>query len=145
MAALLRQREQGGEWHLIWCLRRQHLIHDVGSLCISPMWLFNFFLLERTLKQELQGQKGPRQIKANLTIVPSSATKHNLLIPPVSLHLLLSSSSSFLSSLSSSFSPSFRRFGRPPGTPFSPAGTFRTGTGMSAYRPGPLFPPQVPK
>ena len=30
------------------------IIHDVGSLCISTMWLFNFFLVKRTLKQELQ-------------------------------------------------------------------------------------------
>ena len=29
-------------------------IHDYWLLCISTMWLFNFFLVKRTLKQELQ-------------------------------------------------------------------------------------------
>ena len=29
-------------------------IPDFGSLCISTVWLFNFFLVKRTLKQELQ-------------------------------------------------------------------------------------------
>ena len=36
---------QGYEWQII---------HEVGSLCISTMWLFNLFLVERALKQELQ-------------------------------------------------------------------------------------------
>ena len=50
------------------------------------MWLFNFFLLERTLKQELQKwQKGPNRI---LTILPSSIL-HIPLVPPLPLHLLL--------------------------------------------------------
>ena len=52
MAALFWQTGQGGEWQVIWC----HIVHDVGCLCISLMWLFNFFLLERTLKQKLQGK-----------------------------------------------------------------------------------------
>ena len=43
---------------MIWCLRSQLIIH-VGSLCTSTMRFFNFFLLERTLKQSLQKwQKG---------------------------------------------------------------------------------------
>ena len=44
------------------------------------------------------------------------------------------------SSPSSSFSPYFRRFGRPPDPPPSPRGTCRTVNGMSAYRPGLLIP-----
>ena len=44
----------GGRWQVIWCLGSHQIIHDVGSLCISTMWLFEFFLLERALKQELQ-------------------------------------------------------------------------------------------
>ena len=40
------------------------LIHDVVTLCISTMWLFNFFMSQITLKQELQKwQKGPRGIR----------------------------------------------------------------------------------
>ena len=55
------QTVQVGEWQVIWCLRSHQIVHDVGSLCISTMWLSNFFLLERTLKQELQKwQMGPR-------------------------------------------------------------------------------------
>ena len=61
------QTGHGGEGQVIWCLRRHQIIHDVGSLCISTLWLFNFFLIERTLKQGLQGKetsckKGPRRI-----------------------------------------------------------------------------------
>ena len=48
------QKGKGGEWQVIWCLRRPHIIHYVGSLCIFTMWLFNFFLVKRTLRQELQ-------------------------------------------------------------------------------------------
>ena len=56
-----------GRWQVIWCLRSHQIIHDVGSLCISTMWLLNFFLLERTFKQELQKwQLGPR---GSLTIL----------------------------------------------------------------------------
>ena len=32
------------------------LIHNVGSSCISTMRLFNFFSVERTAKQKLQGK-----------------------------------------------------------------------------------------
>ena len=51
--ALFWQTGKGGKWQVIWCLRRPQLIHDVGSLCISTMWSFNFFLVKRALKQEL--------------------------------------------------------------------------------------------
>ena len=53
-ATLFWQTGQVGEWQVIWCLGSNHIIHVVGVLCISMMWLLNFFLLERTLKQELQ-------------------------------------------------------------------------------------------
>ena len=57
------QTGQGGEWQVILGLGSHQIIHDVGSLRISTMWLFNFFLLERTLKQELQKwQNRPRRI-----------------------------------------------------------------------------------
>ena len=52
------QTGQGGEWQMIWCLGSHQIIHDVGSLCICTMWLFNFFLLERTLKQEQNRPRG---------------------------------------------------------------------------------------
>ena len=70
----------------------------------------------------------------NLTIMPSYTTRlswissSSLLFPSISSS---SSSSFFFSSPSSSFSPYFRRIGRPPGPPSSPAGTSRTGTGVS--------------
>ena len=51
---LIWQTRQSGEWQVIWCFGSHQVIHDVGSLCFSLMWLFNFLLLERTLKQELQ-------------------------------------------------------------------------------------------
>ena len=39
--------ETAGEWQLIWCLRRPQIIHDIGSLCINTIWLFNFFVVKR--------------------------------------------------------------------------------------------------
>ena len=54
VVALFWQTGQGCEWQII---------HDVGPLCISTMWLNNFFFVERTLKQELKKwQKGPMGI-----------------------------------------------------------------------------------
>ena len=41
VVALFWQTGKGGEWQVIWCLRRPQIIHDVGSLCISTMWLVN--------------------------------------------------------------------------------------------------------
>ena len=108
------------------------------------MWLFNFFLVERTLNQELQGKETcGKEIKGKLTIMPSSTSRMScdsslsLLFPSISS----SSSSSFFSSSSSSCSFSFRRFGRPPGPPSYPAETGKTSTRMSAYRPGLLLLP----
>ena len=57
LVTLFWQRGKGGKWQVIWCLRRPQIIHYVGSLCISAIWLFNFFLVKRTLKQELQVQE----------------------------------------------------------------------------------------
>ena len=54
MVALFWQTEKVGEWQVIWCLKRPQMIHDIGSLCISTMLLFNFFLIKRTIKQVLQ-------------------------------------------------------------------------------------------
>ena len=114
------------------------MTHDVGSLCISLMLLFNFFLPERTLRQELQGkEKSGKGFKGNLSIMPSSTTKRSCISSSsLLLHSICysSSSSSFFSSSSSSFS-SFSRIEWPPSPPSSPAGTCRTGTGVSAYRP----------
>ena len=63
---------QGWEWQVIWCLGSHQIVPDVGSLCISTMWLFNFFLLERTLKQELQKwQQGPMGIWLSCPPPPS--------------------------------------------------------------------------
>ena len=57
------------------------------------MWLFNFFLLERTLKQKLQGNKtsGKRDKGEfdNHALLHHHAVLHILLIPPLPLHLLL--------------------------------------------------------
>ena len=98
-----------------------------GFTCgISTMWLLNVFLLERTLKQELQ--KWQPGTKGNLTIMPSCTpwlswiSSSALLFPSTSSS---SSLSSLFSSPSSSFSHYFRRFEKPPGPTSSPTGTCR--------------------
>ena len=101
------------------------------------MWLLNVFLLERTLKQELQ--KWQPGTKGNLTIMPSCTpwlswiSSSALLFPSTSSS---SSLSSLFSSPSSSFSHYFRRFGKPSGPPSSPAGTCRTGTALECLHTG---------
>ena len=71
---------QGCEWQII---------HDGGSLCISMMWLFNFFLVERTLKQELQnGIRDQGEFDYN-ALLHHQAVLHILGNPPLPLHLLL--------------------------------------------------------
>ena len=69
------------------------IIHDIGSLCISTMWLFNFFLVEITLKQELQGKEtsGKRDQGEfdHHALLHHQAVLHILLIPPHPLHLLI--------------------------------------------------------
>ena len=67
-------------------------IHDFGSLCISTMWLFNFFLLKKnTLKQELQVKETSG--KRNRGKFYQHALHHqavlNYTLPPLPLHLLL--------------------------------------------------------
>ena len=52
--ALFWQTGKGGKWQVSWCLRRPQIIHYVGSVFILTMWLFNFFLVKRNLKRELQ-------------------------------------------------------------------------------------------
>ena len=119
-------------------------MHDIGYPFISTMWLFNFFLSEITLKQELQGKEtSGKGTKGKLTIMTSSTPRlfwissSSFLFTSISSY---SSSSSFFSSSSSSFSSSFRSFVRPQCPPSSPAGTCKIDTGMSAFRPGFFFP-----
>ena len=45
VTSLFWQRGHGGKSQVTWCLSRQHITHDVGSLCISPKWLLTFFFL----------------------------------------------------------------------------------------------------
>ena len=111
-------------------------------------WCWGFVYLYNVVVQLLLGEKNleagaagewDKGTKGNFTNIPSSTTRLSsitlyLLFPSISY---LSSSSSFFSSSSSSCSSYLRRFGKPPGPASSPAGTFRTGTGV-------LFP-QVPK
>ena len=67
-------------------------IHDFGSLCISSMWLFNFFLVKRILKQELQvnetSGKRDQGIFYLHALLHHQAVLHYTL-PRLSLHLLL--------------------------------------------------------
>ena len=57
------------------------------------MWLFSFFLVERTLKQELQGKEtsGKRDQGEfdHHDLLHHQAVLHILLIPPLPLHFLL--------------------------------------------------------
>ena len=68
------------------------IIHDVGSLCISTMRWFNFFLVKITLKQELQVKethsKGDRWEFNHYALLHHQAVLHNTL-PPLPRHLLL--------------------------------------------------------
>ena len=43
VVALFWQTGKGGEWQVIWCLRRPQINYDVGSSCISTMWLLTSF------------------------------------------------------------------------------------------------------
>ena len=67
-------------------------IYDFGSLCISTLWLFQFFLLKRTLKQELQvketGGKRDRGKFYQHALLHHQAVLHYTL-PPLPIHLLL--------------------------------------------------------
>jgi len=92
LVALFWQTEKGGEWKVIWCLRRPQIIHDVGFLCISIMWLCNFFLVKRTLKQELQveetsGKRDRGEFDLHALLHHQAVLHYTLL--PLALHLLL--------------------------------------------------------
>ena len=97
------------------------------------MWMFNFFLLERTLKQEMQGKKTSGSWDQgefdNHALLLHQAALHIFLITPTPLHLLLL--------LHPPPSPPPEG---PPGPPSFPTGTCRSGTGMPAYRPGLFLP-----
>ena len=108
LVSLFLQIGQGGKRQVMWCLRRHQIIHDVGSLCIYTMWLFNFFLAERTLMQELQGKetRGKRdQGKfGHHALFHHQAVLSILPIPPLPPYFSSTSASLFFSSSSSSFS-----------------------------------------
>ena len=124
VVALIWQAGQGDEWQVIRCLRKHQMMEYVRSLFFSTMRLVNFFLEKKTLKQKLQGKEtsGKDTIMHTSTTRLSCISSSSLLFPSISSS---SSSPSFFSSSSPSFSSSFRRFGRPLGPPFSPAGTSR--------------------
>ena len=109
--------------------------HAFGSLCISTMWLFNLFLVKRTLKQELKVNETSGK-RDQGKFYQHALLHHRAVLHYTSISYSSSSSSFFFSSSSSCFS-SLMRFGKPPGPPSSSAGTCRTGAGL-------LFP-QVPK
>ena len=86
------QTGNGGEWKGIWCLRRPQIIGDIGPLCISTMWLFNFFLAKRTLKQvkqvkETSGKRDQGKIYQH-TLLHHRAVRYYTL-SPFPLHILL--------------------------------------------------------
>ena len=97
---------------MTFCLRRPQIIHDVGFLRISTLWLFNFFLVKRTSKQELQVKEtSGKRDEGNFTNITSSTTRLSsnipyFLFPSISYS---PSSSSFFSSSSTSCSSSLRR------------------------------------
>ena len=133
MVLLFWQTGKGGEEQVICCLRRPKIIHDVGSLCVSTMLLFNFFLVKRTLKQELQVKEtSGKRDWGEFTHMTSSTTRLSSIIPYLLFPSISysSSSSSLFSSSSSSCSSYLRRFWKPPVPPSSPAGTCRTDTGL---------------
>ena len=92
MVALFWQTGKGGEWQVIWCLRRPQINHDVGSLCNSTMWLFNFLLVKRTLKQKLQVKE--TSVKKDRGELDQYALLHHQTVlhytlPPLPFHFLL--------------------------------------------------------
>ena len=130
------QTEKGGEWQVIWCLRRPQKFMIVGLQCsclTSSWWKEPWSRSCRWRRQVAKGtQKGPNMPSSTTRL---SSTIPYLLFPSISYS---SSSSSFFSSSSSSSSSSLlRRSGKPPGPPSFQAGTYRTGTG--------LLLPKVPK
>ena len=123
------------------------LTHDVGSLCISMMWLLNFFLAEITLKQELQGKEtiGKRNQGefGHHALFHHQAVLHILLVPPLSLHLLLIIRILLLLLLILLLLLLLHEVQKA-SRPYLLSCWDLQGPGMSAYSPGPLLP-QVPK
>ena len=67
-------------------------IHDFGSLFISTMWLFKFFLVKRTMKQELQveetsGKRDQREFYQHTLLHHQTVLQYTL--SPLPIHLLL--------------------------------------------------------
>ena len=92
VVVLFWQTGRGGQWQVSWRIRRPHIIHDLKSLCISTMWMFNFFLVKRTLKQELpeketRGKRDQGEFN-QYALLHHQAVLHYT-IPPLPLHLLL--------------------------------------------------------
>ena len=84
MVTLIWQTRQDGEWQLIWCLQNQQIVHHVGSLCISTMWLFNFFVA--VAAKVATPTKGEFDWHA---LLHHQDVLNILLIRPLSLHLPL--------------------------------------------------------
>ena len=104
------------------------------------MWLFNFFLVKRTLRQELQVQETSG--KRNRGELDQHALLHHQAVlhytlPPLPIHLLLIISILLLLILFLILLLLQRRFGKATGPPSSPVETCRTGTD--------LLLPQIPK
>ena len=68
-------------------------LHGFGSLCISKVWFLNFFLVKRTLKQELQVKeasgKRDREEFDQHALLHHQALLHYTLSPFLLLLLLL--------------------------------------------------------
>ena len=74
---------------MIW---RPQITNDVGSLCMSTMRLFNFFLVKRTLKLELlvketSGKRDQGEFDQHALLHHQAVLHYTL--PPLPLHLLL--------------------------------------------------------
>ena len=123
MVVLFWQKGKGGKWQVSWCLRRPHIIHDVGS-----MWRFNFFLVKRKLKQELQVKEtcGKREFTQLAILHQKAVFRYTL--PPLPLQLLLIIIIILLLLLTLLLLLLIKELGKPPGPPSSPAETCRTGT-----------------
>ena len=106
----------------------------IWGLCVSLQcgYLTSYWWKEpwsRNCRWRIQVAKGT---EGNFTNMTSSTTRLSSTIPYLLFHSISYSwsSLSFFSSSSSFCSSSLRMFGKPPGLPSSPAGTFRTGSGL---------------
>ena len=91
-----------GWWQVHGAVPEEHLLAgerlvagDIGSLCISTLWWFNWFLVEKVLGQEVQGKLtrglGTRQgvVGRHVLFHHQNVTQLLLLLPPLLFHLLL--------------------------------------------------------